>query len=228
MTYRYEKHGLPYFPEDFEFKWPDRDESLAGDIPTLRDVDRHVLPHLDADRRSVVVQAGGAVGVWPKRFAQIFDVVYTFEPYPESFHCLCVNCPELNVFKFNAALGESPGWAHMGFPEHAARSRTGKENIGGYRILQEGDVPVMTIDSFKWLQIDLLYLDLEGYELFALRGALSTIRRCKPVIVLEDKAGCCQQFGYKVGDVEKLLHGDGYYTVERFHGGRDVILAPRP
>ena len=226
-TYRYQGHELPYFPADFGFKWPNRDESLAGDIPTLADVDRHVLPHLDKDHRRVVVQAGGAVGVWPKRFAQLFDAVYSFEPFPESFHCLCVNCPELNVFKFNAALGEIPGWCRMGFPEHLERSEEGKENIGGFRVLGVGDVPVVTLDSFKWRVVDLLYLDLEGYELFALRGGLAMIRRCKPVIVLEDKAGCCKQFGYEVGDVEELLAGHGYYTIERFHGGRDVILAPR-
>jgi len=131
--YRYEANPPAlhkFFGADWEWKWPDEDESLAGDMPTLLDVDQYVFSHLPKNRMSVCVQAGGAVGVWAKRFAQVFDVVYTFEPNPTSFHCLCTNAPELNVVKMNAALGEDHALIRMDFPEHRARSRVGKENIG--------------------------------------------------------------------------------------------------
>lgn len=227
MSYRTEKHALPYFPADMEFLWPDEDESLAGDLPTLVDLDTEVLPHVSENRRAAVLQAGGAVGVWPKRFAQLFDIVYTFEPYPPSFHCLCVNAPELNIIKFNAALGDRHRMVKMDFPEHRARSVAGKENIGGFRVVGAGDIPMLKIDDFNFPRLDLLYLDLEGFENEALRGGLATILQCKPYIVMEDKQGCVSHFGHKVGDVEHYLHGHaGYRTIKRFHGGRDVMLAP--
>jgi hypothetical protein len=97
-------------------------------------------------------------------------------------------------------------------------------NFGGFRVLKGGDVPVLPIDVFEFPLCGLLMLDIEGYELFALRGAVETIKRCKPVIVLEDKHGCCTDFGYKVGDCEKFLAQFGYQTYKRFHGGRDVIV----
>ena len=224
--FRWERNPLPYFGDLKWWLWPDEDESLAGDLPTLLDVDNEVLVHVPEDRRRVVVQAGGAVGVWPKRFAQLFDLVYTFEPYPPSFLCLTANCTELNVIKFNAALGDKHQMIKMDFPEHRARSRTGKENIGGYRVIGAGDIPVLRLDDFNFPMLDLLYLDLEGYEIFCLQGGINMIRQCQPYIVMEDKGGC-MTYGHQVGDVEKYLHAEaGYTTIKRFHGNRDVMLRP--
>ena len=228
MTYRMEPNPPElheFFGADFQWKWPDEDESLAGDLPTLRHVPDEVFPHLPPERRRICIQAGGAIGAWPKYFSTQFEEVYTFEPYPPSFHCLAVNAPELNVHKYNAALGDHHQFVHMDFPEHRARSFTGKENIGGYRCTGPGVIPCLRLDDFKWYhEVDLIYLDLEGYELFALQGAQRTIHDSKPLIVLEDKGGC-MTFGQKVGDVEKYLRQDfGYRTIKRFHGGRDVML----
>jgi hypothetical protein len=140
-TYRYQEHGHKYFDADFKFLWPKADESLHGDIPTLAHLDTDVFPLIK--EKGVVVQAGGAMGMWAKRMAQVFDAVYTFEPTPQSFHCLNFNVPEENVVKFNAALGCDHKMVKMGFPEHRARSKTGKDNFGGFRCLEGGHIPTM-------------------------------------------------------------------------------------
>lgn len=224
LTYRWQEHGHPYFDKDFKFLWPMGDESLHGDIPTLAQLDTDVFPLVDKKR--VAVQAGGAMGMWAKRMSQVFDVVYTFEPTPQSFHCLNFNCPEENIVAFNAALGWEAGMVNMQFPEHKARSKSGKDNYGGFRCFPGGYIPTMKIDDLELPGCDLLFLDLEGYELFALKGAIHTIKKYKPVIVMEDK-GCSNAFGYAKGDVEKYLAAfAGYKTLKRFHGGRDVVCVP--
>ena len=222
--FRYQEHGHTYFPADFKFLWPRRDESLHGDIPTLAHLDTEVFPLVKNQR--VVVQAGGAMGMWAKRMSQVFDVVYTFEPTPDSFYCCSFNCPEDNIHPFNAALGAEAGMVNMQFPEHRQRSKSGKDNLGGFRCFPGGSVPTIAIDWLNLPHLDLLFLDLEGYEMFALQGALETIKRCKPVIVMEDK-GCSNVFGHAKGDVEKYLAANaGYTTLKRFHGGRDVVCVP--
>lgn len=224
-TYRYQEHGLSYFPDDFKFLWPRQDESLHGDCHTLAQLDTEVFPLVKL--KHVAVQAGGAMGMWAKRMAQVFDVVYTFEPTPQSFYCLNFNCPEENIIAFNAAIGEKSGMVNMAFPEHKKRSVAKKDNFGGFRCFPGGIVPTIRIDDLKLPGCDLLFLDLEGYELFALKGAIETIKNYRPVIVLEDK-GCSKAFGYEKGEVERwLAMGDiGYKTLKRFHGGRDVICVP--
>ncbi len=224
--YRWQDHGHKYWPEEFKFLWPTQDESLHGDIPTLSQVETDVLPLVKAE--GVAVQAGGAMGMWPKMMAQFFGTVYTFEPTPQSFRCLVVNClDEENIVAFNAALGEVPGMVNMAFPEHRQRSKEGKDNYGGFRCFPGGQIPTMRLDDLALPRCDLMMLDLEGYELRALTGAIKTIRRHKPVIVMEDK-GCSAAFGYQKGDVEKWLAANcGYKTHGRFHGGRDVVCIPK-
>lgn len=222
--FRYQKHGHPYFHEDFEFLWPRRDESLHGDIPTLAHLDTEVFPLIP--EKGVVIQAGGAMGMWAKRMAQVFDVVYTFEPTPDSFYCCSFNCPEPNIVKFNAALGAAPGMINMAFPEHRKRSKAKKENLGGFRVFEGGYTPTVRVDDLGLYRCDLMFLDLEGYELFALKGAAETIEKHRPVIIMEDK-GCSAAFGYAKGDVEKYLERHHQYkTLKRFHGGRDVVCVP--
>jgi FkbM family methyltransferase len=223
--FRYQEHGLPeYFDKDFAFLWPRRDESLHGDIPTLKDLDAHVFPIMK--KTEVVVQAGGAMGMWAKRFAQVFDYVYTFEPTPDSFYCCSFNCPEDNIVCFNAALGEKRGMVQMAFPEHKQRSHAGKDNLGGFRCFPGGYTPTLLLDDLALPICDLMFLDLEGFELMALKGAAKTIEKCRPVIIMEDK-GCSQAFMYAKGDVEKHLQKvHNYKTLKRFHGGRDVICVP--
>ena len=55
--------------------------------------------------RDVAVQAGGNLGLWPKRLAQEFRRVITFEPDPDNFAMLRHNAPERNIEAYQAALG---------------------------------------------------------------------------------------------------------------------------
>lgn len=212
--YRWQDHNHVYWPDDFKFRWPVGDEKLAGDIHTLTDLDEHVFPLVE--HAGVAVQAGGAMGMWPKRMAQVFDTVYTFEPNPQSFNCLVHNCQEENIVKIQAALGDQHSLVTMAFHENP-------NNYGAYQCKRGGVIPTFKIDELALDRCDLIMLDIEGYELFALRGAEATIDRYRPVIVLEDK-GCSAKYGYNRGDVERHLKSRHKYSeFIRIHNGRDVI-----
>lgn len=128
---------------------------------------------------SVCIQAGGNQGMYPRILAEMFTHVYTFEPDPLNFHCLVQNCQLDNIYKLNAALGEHPGLAKV--------NRSSMQNTGCHTVTTEGEchVPMMTIDSLNLETCGLFQLDLERYEIHALRGAIETIKRCKPVIQCE-------------------------------------------
>lgn len=166
----------------------------------------------------VAVQAGGNCGVWPAEMGRRFGVVYTFEPDPVNFRCLCANAPAENVFKFNAALG-------------ASRRRVAldlrPDNVGAHQVSPlgvKGDIPTMLIDDLCLADCDLIYLDIEGQELAALQGAMKTIDRCSPVVVVEDK-GCSERYGVPKGHIEGWMKDRfGYRVAERPH--RDVVMVP--
>ena len=200
------------------FFWPDHDEYCHPVVPNqLKDLD-FALKHVKRTKKCV--QAGGNVGVWPKKLAEIFDVVYTFEPDPENFNCLCRNCPEHNIVKFNSALSNHHELVTVKSPVPQE-----EKNCGAYQVYHEGFIPALRIDDLNLDACDLMYLDIEGYELFALKGATNTIEQFKPVIALEQKP-LPKMYGLEPESASMwLIENYGYEVVERIH--RDIVLAPR-
>jgi FkbM family methyltransferase len=157
------------------------------------------------------LQAGGNVGLWPKALAKTFTTVYTFEPDALNWHCLDLNVTERNVVKRFAALSNVAGSAAIARELGAC---------GASAIATGDEFQVITIDSLELAVLDLLCLDIEGYELFALQGAKSTIRRCSPLIVVELK-GLGSRYGYEDSAVHEYLTALGYARLGVAH--RDVI-----
>jgi FkbM family methyltransferase len=161
-------------------------------------------------RFDYAVQAGGNVGVWPRWLCLKFKYVYTFEPDPVNFRCMIANCPEENIIKFNAALGHQPGCVTIKKGDYR-----GEDNCGGNHVNGKGVIPTLRLDDLALPGCDLLQLDIEGYEFFALAGAKETILRCKPVVMIEDKGhgkrygvkGECPDFLTKLGMVEATKVG---------------------
>jgi FkbM family methyltransferase len=157
---------------------------------------------------SACIQAGGNQGMYPRVLANMFQHVYTFEPDPLNFHCLAANCQLDNIYKVNAALGAESGLVKV--------NRGNLNNAGTHTVSTNGEchVPMFTIDSLKLPSCGLFQLDLEGYEIHALKGAIETIQRCKPVIQCENGNNAIleflQQFGYQAVAQSKA---DTFYKV---------------
>jgi hypothetical protein len=50
-----------------------------------------------------------------------------------------------------------------------------------------GDTQITKLDSLNIDNVDYIKIDCEGYEYRVLRGAEGTIKRCRPVVVIEQK-----------------------------------------
>lgn len=163
----------------------------------------------------VAVQAGGNCGWWPKYLAQRFKRVYTFEPDPVNFVALVFNCPEDNIIKIQAGLGKEPGFAGM--------MEVARDNRGMMCVHENGSgrFPILPLDTFGFKKLDFLQLDVEGYESHVLLGALETIKRCRPVIMFEDKM-LDKRYG-KVEHPMDILEPLGYRLAEIFWSDKVLI-----
>src|SRR4051794_30202222 len=180
---------------------------------TVHDVDTSISLCKNKD---ICVQAGGNFGVWPAYLADIFRTVYTFEPDPLNFSCLCRNIGDRqNIVKIQGALGNAHGCIDL--------SRDIK-NAGAHYVAGSGPVPTFRIDDLCLDQCDLIVLDIEGFELLALKGSEATIEKYKPVIHVEDK-GLSERYGSRKGEIELWLKRWGYGVVSR--PKRDVVLCVR-
>lgn len=150
--------------------------------------------------RKLAIQAGGNLGIFAKRLAEEFETVLTFEPDPENFAILCRNAPEPNIFKIQAALSFCRERVAV---SHKRRDGKPAKHEGTYHVDGPGRVPAVRIDDFVSDACDLIYLDVEGYELRALKGAFNTLalHPSRPVVACEIN----RSLGL-AGDSEELLN----------------------
>jgi methyltransferase, FkbM family len=123
----------------------------------------------------VVVDAGANIGIYSEFLARRVGptgLVNSFEPSPENFERLqCATRKLSNVRVCQAAVGERSGRSTLYLSD--------KLNVDHRTYMTEGDsrsgVPIDIValdDYFKPGQrVDLIKMDIQGYELHALRGA---------------------------------------------------------
>jgi len=166
------------------WKWPKTDihcwrhmnRTLCGPF-----VIREVSGFLPKEKRNLIIQAGGNCGMFPYEYAKFFKRVITFEPDPLNFKCLTANIDSMNVIPIQGCLGKVSG--------QVLPVRRSKINIGATHISKAP--PTFHAQSFAiddlHLKPDVIHLDVEGYELEVLTGAIKTIETCKPLIISEIK-----------------------------------------
>ena len=138
--------------------------------------------------RGLVLQAGGCCGMYPLFYSKYFKDVYTVEPHPDNYECLSKNCEGYdNIHHGMYALGSHEGHIAM----FNAKPGGDSLNVGMHRVnpTQHGNTHMIQIDQLELPKVDLIHLDLEGFEKEAIYGALQTITRDWPVIITERAGG---------------------------------------
>ena len=198
-------------------KWPEADKHMFKWVHLVEQINE-VLEYVP--ERSVCVQAGGACGLWPLALSKSFQTVYTFEPYLPNFRALTYNCMDTdNVIALNAALGDSNGTVGIKW------DRGHNANLGAQYISKNGDIPLLTVDSLALDSLDLLYLDIEGGEGPAIKGAKESILKHRPVVVYENREHC-KRFGYTQEKILDFFKSNGYQKVSSLSRNDDAVMVP--
>ena len=178
-----------------------------------------------------VMDIGTNIGLTALTFAKIVGdngKVFGFEPDPYNHSKAAIN-KSLNNFKalslYNIGLAEKEGTASL-FNVNATNRgmlRILRDN-GNTKDLDKTVVNLTTLDRFveehAIQKIDLMKIDVEGYELNVLRGASHTLRVHKPVLFIElddynlreqgaspsELIGYLQSFGYSITDAVSNQH----------------------
>lgn len=191
------------------------------DGPAMNAAFRHVTD----TRRAVDV--GAHIGLWTRQLAGRFGEVVAFEPDELNFEALQGNLRGVgNTRLMPMALAKYPGRFSL--------CRDGAKNSGQGHLtpLQTAWrwVVGITLDTMDFDHLGLLKLDVEGLECDVLHGGEQTIRRCKPVVVIEENP-LAARYQRKAGDARAMLESWGMYEAERVEFAADsfdVILAWRP
>ena len=142
-----------------------------------------------------IIHAGTYFGDFlPAISSACSGVVWAFEPNQQNHHCakvtILMNGLE-NVKLHHAGLSSSNEELFV-----QTKDDEGKDLGGSSRIVEQGiegsdSVSTYAIDSAvpEERVISIIQLDVEGYEVSALQGAMSSIRRCLPILILESEEG---------------------------------------
>ena len=168
--------------------------------------DAHVLELLEnyVQPGTVVLDVGAHIGTHTVSIARLvgpWGRVYAFEPqrkiYRELYHNLALN-GVTNAVTLRYAVGS--GDARIIEMNPAAA-----ENEGGTAVGSGGDrAELRTLDSFGFERVSLVKIDVERYENDVLDGAVATIRRNHPVIVIEIMGG--ENYRTASADVRERIH----------------------
>lgn len=137
--------------------------------------------------KGLCLDIGANFGVMTQALEKNGFECIAFEPQPYVFKILQMNVKNCRNF----GLGDMPGSFKM--PRIFDGDRA---NYGGNGILREGmeipvgyptiEVHVKTLDSLQLDNVGFMKIDVEGFEEKVLRGAVETIKRCRPTMYIED------------------------------------------
>ena len=182
------------------------------DLPPDYDLDHlhAALSYVKTHRTAI--DGGAHQGIWTRELLKMFNSVYAFEPIQSNREKL----PSDSI-NFHYGLGQV----------HEERIMApGKKNTGQWHVATLGidHADIIPLDSLEIPSVDFLKLDLEGYELFALKGAEITIKVNKPVILIEEN-GLSSRYGVTPGSAGEYLESLGYKKRETI--GQDEIYVHR-
>ena len=133
--------------------------------------------------------------------------IIAIEPLPSNYNTLLKNLKMnrvSNVIPINAAASDSSGIIEIGYESDMAFKGPSKKKI---------DVRGIRIDDLPMKSLDLIKIDVEGFEIEVLKGAENTIKKFNPKIILET---------HSTGLKEKSLRFLGNLGYEMAHEGRIV------
>jgi FkbM family methyltransferase len=183
--------------------WPRYDQGMWNYMHQFRILPEffdQLMTHVTGN--AIVVQAGGNCGQYVRQFSQRFDTVYTFEPDPINFLCLTLNCGA-NVIKTQACVGNERKFVNL----------DRRHDSGAIHVSGTGNIPTVIIDDLNLPACDLIQLDIEGYELFALQGAQRTIEKYYPLLMIEWYEPWAQRYGTNKTMLDNFLNNVGYSKI---------------
>jgi FkbM family methyltransferase len=175
-----EQYGW-YFP-DIETHFPQmlaKSVSKGGPTEYQQPVRLRSLGHVKNKRTALDI--GANVGLWSRDLVKHFEQVIAFEPVAMFRECLERNVTASNLMVQSVALGDQEGQVSMIITE----GNTGHTHVDPDS--QDGDTTIIRLDSLNLQNVDYIKIDCEGFEYRVLQGAEQTIRRCRPVVVIEQK-----------------------------------------
>lgn len=144
-----------------------------------------------------VIDVGAWCGTWSKAIEPFAKKVIAFEPDRVHFECLQKNCT-INCNPRMEAVGS----------QQKQVSLTDDDFTQAKRVDKQGDIKMVTIDHMNYRDIDMIKIDVEGYEMEVLKGATKSLANIQYLMV--ELNNNTKKYGSSNVEVEKHLESLGF------------------
>lgn len=168
----------------------------------------------------VVIDAGANVGQYSMLAAigvGSTGSVHSFEPIPSNFARLrehIIDNHLSNVRPNQSALWCEETTLSLGMPSSMVNNAGAYSVRAGYDSASTFKVHAISLDAYaveqKLSRVDLIKMDIEGAEPFALRGGLSLIKKFKPLILMEINQEALHGAGSSTAALWEIVSALGY------------------
>lgn len=183
--------------------------------PERGEPELRLLPFL-VDKNRTAIDIGANKGLYTFYLSKLARKVYAFEPHPEYADFLAEASPS-NVTVICRAVADECGEAAFYTPsiDHSLHKNmatlTPKEADASH--YEKKTVGVVSLDSLDIEDIGFIKIDIEGAEYRALKGADRSLRKSRPVLLIEILPGSRNR-----DDVFNYLKELGYISLDLHDG----------
>jgi FkbM family methyltransferase len=175
------------------------------------------------ENTNIVFDIGGSVGQHALLFANYARHVYTFEPFPRLIERLKLevglNHLENKITVVPYAASDKEGVIPFQFPVEGSNLGIATTILGRKENINTIEVRSIRIDNYladvNPSDLDFVKLDIEGGELYALRGMSGLLDRgARPIFIMEINDLMMGHAGYTASDIVNYLGQYGYTPYE--------------
>ena len=182
-------------------------DSIDNQSPSITDYQKNKLDIAlgFVKNFTTAIDGGANYGIMSYNLNSKFSKIYAFEVDIPVRECLKKNVEKFqldNVVVCDCGLSDKEELVALNYLKNTFGTYINKE-VSGTNICK-------TLDSFELLEVGFIKLDCEGYEPYILKGAEQTIKKYKPVILMEEKNYSKRYYGEEGNLAVELLLGWGY------------------
>ena len=148
-------------------------------------------------KMKTVIDVGAWCGTWAKAIEPFAEKVIAFEPDKTHFECLQRNCT-VNCTPRMEAVGA----------QLQEVSLTEDNFTQAKRVDEKGNIRMITLDHMAYEDVDMIKIDVEGYEMEVLKGATKTLESVKYLMI--ELNNNTKKYGSNNIEVEKHIVSLGF------------------
>lgn len=190
---------------------------MGVDIIGGKNWEPHITKFLktNLNKNSTFIDVGSNYGWHTVRTSLLCEKILSFEPQRVLYDIQMQNINDNNVTNidlYNFGVGDKNETKYMTPINYEDSSiHYGDLSVSNCDDINGEKIEIKKLDSFDLENVDIIKIDVQGYEKFVLLGSQELINTQKPIFIIEIENHQLGRFGYCAADIFNLFTDNNYH-----------------